>query len=274
MEKSEIESAIEAGLLLGEIKQTQSGSEFTVLPSNARVHDLEGLLDNPRRRRGSVNLVDLDSLIRYVKLFADTRTRIFADISQQDGSASFTAVLNYHEGGKDGNANWGDHRATYTATRTPEWLAWSGSNKKPMSQSTFASFVEDNIADIVEPSGAVMLEISRTLEAKRSVEFKSGVRLENGDHQIKFVSETTGRAGGNGELEIPATFALGIAPYIGGPAYKIQARLRYRITEGHLSLWYELVNPHKVIESATKEIVETIKQETEQEAFMGKAPSL
>jgi uncharacterized protein YfdQ (DUF2303 family) len=118
----------------------------------------------------------------------------------------------------------------------------------------------------------MMLEVAKTLEAKTLVEFKSGVRLENGDHQIKYVSETTGRAGGNGDLEIPSIFSLGIAPYMGGPAYKIQARLRYRITEGHLALWYELVNPHKVIESAAKEIVAAIKAETDQDAFMGAAP--
>lgn len=117
-----------------------------------------------------------------------------------------------------------------------------------------------------------MLEIAKTLEAKTSVDFKSGVRLENGDHQIKYVSETTGRAGGNGDLEIPSTFALGIAPYMGGPSYKMPARLRYRINDGHLVLWYELVNPHKVIEAAAKEIVATIKSETGQEAFMGTAP--
>jgi uncharacterized protein YfdQ (DUF2303 family) len=267
------QAIIEAGLHLGDIRKTSAGREFVVLPEGSALRDLDLLLDNPRRQKASVAVTEVDSFIRYLKAFGGSNARTFAAINPEAGTAIFSAILDYHEG-NEGTAGWGGHRVTFQAIQTPEWKVWSKNDRKPVGQSEFARFVEDNLGDIVQPDGAQMLEIAKTLEAKTSVDFKSGIRLENGDHHLHYVTETTGRAGGKGELEIPGTFVLGIAPFQGGPAYKVSARLRYRISEGHLSLWYELVSPHKVVEAACKEIVDTINSETGQQAFMGVAPAI
>jgi uncharacterized protein YfdQ (DUF2303 family) len=267
MAECDFQAALDAGVQLAAIQKSESGREFIALPEGARIELLDELREFPARQKANVQVSELDSLIRYLKAFGG-KTRIFAAINKIAGNASFVAVLDYHEG-KEGKPGWCQHKVTFTASQTPEWKIWSGSNRKQMSQVQFAQFMEENVGDIVEPSGASMLEISKTLEAKTSVEFKSGIRLENGDHQLRYVTETTGRAGGNANLEIPAFFVLGLPPFDGGPAYKIQARLRYRIADGNLSLWYELVNPHKIIDAACKEMLTTVEHETSIVPFIG-----
>ena len=48
-----------------------------------------------------------------------------------------------------------------------------------------------------------------------------------------------------------------------GDPWRVEAKLRYRIGDGgKLSIWYELVRPHKVIEAAVKELRATIATDT------------
>lgn len=265
-------AAVLVGQMLGEPKHLTGGRPFAVLPQETTVKDLEFLLETPTAKRGKVTVTELDSFIRYTKEFGESGTRIFADIKPD--AATFVSILDYHEAGKDGGPRWGRHRVTFDCIKTVEWNRWRSNDAKWLSQVDFAAFIEDNLAEIVEPSGATMLEIAKTLEAKSAVDFKSGVRLDNGDHQIKFTVETKAAAGQNGDLTIPSEFALGIAPFNGGLAYKVKARLRYRIEDGHLKLRYELIQPHKVIEAVCKDMLAAIHAETDQTPFAGPAPQI
>jgi uncharacterized protein YfdQ (DUF2303 family) len=260
------------GMDLADPRKPDGGREFIVLPKNSNVHDLERLLERPTRKRGLVTLHDLESFNRYVKAFGLAGTQIFAAINP--AGACIEAILDYHEARGSDAAGWGEHRAIYPCEQTVEWKRWISKNEQWLPQAEFAAFIEDHIEEIVDPSGATMLEIAKTLEARSNVEFKSGVRLDNGDHSLKFVVETKTTAGGNGELTVPAEFALGIAPFNGGPPYRVRARLRYRINDQRLFLRYELIQPHKVIEAACKELVATITAETGIAPLLGVAPKL
>ena len=55
-----------------------------------------------------------------------------------------------------------------------------------MTQVDFARFLEENMPDVVEPDSAELLEVALTFEAKKSVEFSSGVRLANGQIQFQY----------------------------------------------------------------------------------------
>jgi uncharacterized protein YfdQ (DUF2303 family) len=154
---------------------------------------------------------------------------------------------------------WGDHRVTYTCPHTTEWRTWIGANKKPMNQVDFAQFIEDNLPDIVE--GALLLEVSRTLEAKKKVNFASGIRLSDGQNQFTYEEQIEGTAG-KGQFKVPETFALGLSVFEGGDKYAVEARLRYRINEGKLALWYDLTRPHKIVEDAVKGVWKSIEEGT------------
>ncbi len=267
---TETEAAIDAGQRLAGAQILENGTPFVVASEGSTLLNLESLLLNPLSIGAQPTFNDLDSFIRYVNQFGPSASPVvFATLTEQ--SVSFTAVLDYHEPSAPHRAR---HRALYACAASPEWRRWSEkssteANPKPFTQAAFAAFIEDNLHDIIEPSGADVLEIARTLEAKQSVNFKSGIRLSNGDHSLSYVSETKGAAGGNGELAIPENFMLGIPPFVGSSPYKVTARLRYSITEGCLKFRYELVRPHKIIEAACKEMVERVTKETSLTPLMG-----
>jgi uncharacterized protein YfdQ (DUF2303 family) len=135
-----------------------------------------------------------------------------------------------------------------------------------MDQATFAEFVEENVRDIVvpddtptAPSAADMLEISRTLEAKKNISFRQGTRLDNGQVQLTYNEEIDGRAGETGQLNIPEQFFIGVKPFLGGDAFCVPARFRYRIVDSRLQMWFELVRPEKVLEEAYNAVRTKIK---------------
>ena len=100
-----------------------------------------------------------------------------------------------------------------------------------------------------------------TFEAKKSVEFSSGVRLNNGQIQFQYDEVVRGTAQ-RGTIEVPEHFVLGIPIHANGPAYRIPVRLRWRLQEGKVAFWYELVRPHRFIEDAVMEIRERIVNDT------------
>ena len=118
-------------------------------------------------------------------------------------------------------------------------------------------FFEENVKDITAPEGipdapsaADMLEISRTLEAKKNISFRQGTRLDNGQVQLTYNEKIDGQAGETGQLRIPEQFYIGVKPFLGGDAFCVAVRFRYRIQEARLVMWFELVRPDKVLEEA------------------------
>lgn len=106
-----------------------------------------------------------------------------------------------------------------------------------MTQAEFATFIEDNLADIAGsdglPSGADMLRMSIDFEAKQDMRFKSALRLQSGGVDLAFVQQED-----NGTLEkmkLFDRFAIGVPVFWGDAAYRVEARLRYRVREGKLS---------------------------------------
>ncbi len=231
---------------------------YAIIPEGYKLENLERLLANPMRRRGVVAVFDAPSLIALVKAQRTPGTVLYRTLNPPQ----FVAVFNDH--GRAGEApGWGDHRAVYACPLSPEWRTWSGANKRAMAQAEFAQFIEDNLPDIAEPPAAEMLEISRTLQAKKKVSFASGIRLDNGQHQFTYEEQIDGKAGARGQLRVPEVFTLGISAFENGARYAVRARLRYRISEqGALSIWFDLDRPHKVIEHAFAELNTVIEAET------------
>ena len=156
---------------------------------------------------------------------------------------------------------WCEHTATFKARRSVEFTTWMNTNRKQMTQVDFARFLEENMPDIVEPTSAELLQVALTFEAKKSVEFSSGVRLANGQIQFQYDEVVRGTAQ-KGRFEVPEQFTIGVPIHVNGPAYRIPVRLRWRLQEGKVVFWYEIVRPHRFIEDALKEIRERVANET------------
>lgn len=232
--------------MLGNFGKPQSvDGDFVVVPEDHTVTDLQSYKDGPRRIKEAVKVTTARSFIKYVADFNTDYTAVFADLKGE----KFTAVMDYHDP-VNGPA-WCEHKVHYSCPTDSRWKTWLEQDGKAMSQTNFAIFIESNLIDIVSPSGAEMLTISKELQAKKKIDFKSGQDLSNGDVQFTYNEQTTGSAG---QMEIPQEFKLGIPVYEGGAKYEVTARLRYRIQEGVLTMWYDLLRPERMAEDAFQEV--------------------
>lgn len=252
--------ALEVGAAIGDAKEVGLGS-YAVVPQGYELRSLEEFEASPMRKSGTVTLEDAASFIRYFNLHAIESSQIYGRINPP----MFVGVLDDHGGDYPG---WKDHLVKYACPFSIEWKEWSSKDKTGMSQEQFAEFIERNLPDIVEPPGADMLEISRSLQAKKKVNFSSGLRLANGQQELTYEEEIQGTSA-KGKLQIPETFKIGIQVLEGGAPYAIECRLRYRIKDATLVMWYELVRPHKILEDAVNDVWSTIEQQTTRLIYRG-----
>jgi len=274
-----VQTILNAGMALAGARRTgePNSTPYAVVPPGATLKDLSEFLEKPLRVKQRVALEEVESFIRYVTEYSDHRTRLFAEVNEN--GATITAVLDYHTGNKvhdetepdaEPTPGWCKHVAEYTCPLTVEWKRWTAHNGKPMEQTAFAEFIEQNQLEVVTPPGAELLEIAQTLKAKSNVDFLSGLRLSNGQQQLQYMEATSAQAGVNGNLSVPEEIELGIPVFQGGPRYSVKAFLRYRISNKKLNFHYVLFNPHKVIEHAAKAILEAVETGTKIEPFMGR----
>ena len=256
--------AIEALALKSQIPRVaDDGCEipFVIVNDNQSIADLEKLLPAPTRKRGNTVLRDEASFCKFVLTHAGTSTCVYG----AKNPPAFEAVFNDHNRLEPG---WRDHRASYPCPLSVEWLKWTGADGKQMKQADFAKFIEDNALDCRAPDSATMIEISRTLEAKKKVNFASGIRLSNGENELTFEETITGTAS-KGKVQIPELFTIGIPVLDGGAVYEVTARLRYRIGDGTLTMWFDLVRPHKIMEHAANELWQRIETALNVTVFNG-----
>lgn len=230
-------------------------AHFLVLPEDFTQTDItsvvQKLLPRPARKAGTITLNDIDSFIRYC---GDQKLAVEGYVYADVDAATLTAVFNDH----GGDAGWRDFRATYKVEKSRELATWLGANKKQMGQEEFAIFLEDNVADIVEPSGEQMLAMALTMQAKVDVSFSSSKRLDNGQIQLSYTETIDARAAG-GSIEIPREFSIGVRLFKNGQGYKLRARLKYRLGSGSVKFWYELDRPENATDEAFAEYVERVR---------------
>jgi uncharacterized protein YfdQ (DUF2303 family) len=258
---NDTQTAYLAGLVASEVR-TVGSNPYAVIPEGAELHDLEKMLPNPTRKRGNVVLRDTASFVAFVNMQKTAQTLIFGNKT----TPGFVAVFN---GDAVEQPGWGDYKAAYSCPTSVEWQTWNSMNGKQLGQEQFAQFIENNLPDMVQPPAAEMLEISRSLEAKKKVNFASSVRLANGENELTYEEQISGTAA-KGKLKVPEEFQIGIPVLEGGLMYAVKARLRYRIQDGgKLVIWYELIRPHKIIEDAVNTVWNEIEQKVGQSILNG-----
>lgn len=241
-----------------------------VAPESYKVHDLtekkEKAEPYAKRKSGVAVLKDLSSFLQYC---ADQELAGEGYIYADTDARSFTAVFNDYKAREV--AGWRDHRATYKASLTPELAKWLDNDGKAMDQTTFAEFIEDNIADVTEPEGAKLLEVATTLQAKTDINFGSARRLDNGQVQLAYTEVIEAKAGADGALTIPREFALGLRIFKNGHGYRLRARLKYRLHAGGVKFWYELDRPDRAIEDAFTGFVNQVREQSKYTVLLGQA---
>ena len=241
----------------------RDAAPFVVLRAGDGMERLEWLKEQlapPHRKTGTVKLNDAASFILYYKTHGNGAP-VYATLKP----AHFIAVLNEHT--KEA-AGWRDHRADFQVAHSQEWETWTkhnGAGAAFNSNESFALFLEDNAPDIVKPEAATMLSIALNFRVNADVNFSVAQRLQDGNVELGYRNLVTAQAQSEagGKLKIPEQFTIDVPVFAGIDAkkYKVEARFRFRLREGKLTIWYELVRPHKIVEQAFKDVWLLIEKE-------------
>lgn len=273
--RTDFDAALAAGTALaGKVVElirpagTRPGPAFVMVPEGYKVADLEAMQDVPVRPRGTVTVADEESFALLAERFASPARQIYCAPSTTLGQPpTFTAVLNDHA--SLDAPGWRDHRVVFTPKLSIEWVEWTKASGVPLPQASFAHWLESRVPEIIKPAGAQMLEIALSIEAKKKVDFASGVRLQNGTHQLTYVETIEGTAG-KGQLAIPETIEIAVPVFYGGQTYKVEARLRYRIGDNkQLAMWVELIRPEHTYDHAATQIRERLATRLGQPLLVG-----
>ncbi len=232
----------------------------------------ERLYAQPYRKTGAIVLEEQNSFVDYINRHKIIDlTTIYCQADYLKSEIGFRCIINDH-GGEYGEQQWRDHEARYTPFFSEEWKRWTSADREQKSQIEFALFIEDNLADIAAaegmPTGAQLLEMAVSFEANQDKRYKSSIRLQSGGVQLNFVEDDDAQT--LQQMKLFEKIAIGIPVFWGGDAYQLTARLRYRVTQGALTLWYELIRPDKIFEHATNTVIKNIKSETEVPLYFGR----
>lgn len=232
---------IAAHIQAGKIIFAPSHAPAVIVPEGFTLKDIEYLRDRPARIREHAKIATAQSFIDYVRMHSTQTSILLAD----EEARRIRALIDYH----DDEANHKDHTATYTCKLSKEWREWSAADNKRLNQLQFAEFIEDHVNDITDPVGAELLDMTNRFHVVRNSVFGSVQRLATGEFSIQYSQENQ-----KGSIEFPETITLAIAPFHAGERYELKARVRYRVDDGKLALWYQLISPEKVLEHAFSEV--------------------
>ena len=242
--------------------QNANSLPFVVIPEAGRVHTFDEVLERPIKLNQLTSLHTAKDFIAYVDRFADNNSVVFVDVL----GGKIQAVLDFHEATKVESYNSNalqrhcKHIANFRVNHTPEFLKIKENSGKKMTQMDFALFLEDVMPYINQPAAAELYEIVNTLQAKTSIDFKSGSRTDNGQVSLTYNENIEASAGRQGSLNIPEQIVFGIQVHRGGEHYALPARFRYRIKDGSIALWYDLDQLEKAIEKSMEDTVTYIRE--------------
>ncbi|MCC0035440.1 MAG: DUF2303 family protein [Hoeflea sp.] len=236
----------------------------------------------PARKAGTARMDTLESFIELTSRQATTDSVIFADTNWR--APSITAVIDYHrlDGGDADNLG---HRIHYAFPLSEQWKTWVAMNGKPMNQSDFAQFIEDNIADLSSPEAlevtdyeakfatkiatpAELVALSRGLAVHVASKAVSSVVLQSGEGEIVWDEVHQGADGK--KLKVPGLFMLQIPLFHMGELQRVPVRLRYRVREGATSWFYQIFRPDVAVTERVTEDFETAVKETGLPGYIGK----
>lgn len=120
-----------------------------------------------------------------------------------------------------------------------------------------------------ETDGELTHELRTPFVATKSVNFKSGSRLRDGQRQLTYVEVIDAQAGPAGNVTIPESILLRLAPFDGAEPVEMGARIRYRINDGALRIGYVLDRPDLVLRAAFADVVAGVEEQTGITALWG-----
>lgn len=234
------------------------GVPHLILPHGHTAKPMPELLERiaPLRIRRTVVAHDVRGFVDYVNEFKFDlagASRIYAGPVTKP---SLQARLDDHQIHDPSHVT---HLCDYACPTTVEWRTWTGKDKQAFGQVEFAEFLETNLRDIHEPSGADLLAATLDFRDSGTAEYRKAVRLTDGRIQFSYVQNSTA-----GIVQLPEIIKLGLPVFEGMPElYALKARLRWRLKDADLKLWYELDRPDITLRMAHDALLDLVRTATQ-----------
>lgn len=206
----------------------------------------------------------LESFLSYVEQFKTGATQIFAN---KDGGV-IKAFIDYHMTDK---VQHNRHIPSLAIKYSEELKNWLAADKAPLNQLQFAEFIEDNMANVVEPDGGLLLDIVTNLSSSKKVEFQSSVRLNDGMQRVSYSEEGTNK--GRNDLDVPSQLKLALPIFYGEDdvLYSVGVTLRCRIKDGQAIFVIKMKDVQKKIDEAFTDLCEKINKALVLQVLQGSA---
>lgn len=241
----------------------------------------------PERKTGTAVLEDLESFCAHVNRFKGPSSALFATRGNND-NPSIQCVLDYHEAGEDGKPRFGRHRSLYKFPLSDEWKAWTEVDDVEMSQAQFAHFIEDRLADVLDPGvvkedsktaifarsmGTTLADQARLLELSRGLRIRVAGKVVNEQNissgEIAITYETSHQDESGAPLKVPGAFALGIPVFKLGDFFQLPVRLRYRTENGRVFWKFVLYRTEETFDTAFTYALDKARTRTTLELYRG-----
>lgn len=239
------------------LQPREAEGDYALLPAGYSVHDHEQYRGRPDRIRQARQIATEASFIEYISRWQPGGS---PELLACRESLYLHCTLDGHSSDDAGQwvPSWCEHSARYNCPLDRRWEAWTGRDRHKFTQVGFAEWIEDHHEDFAEPAASDLLDLAVNLQIHRNAAFSSQVQLASGEFNFSF-SETNA----SGTVAVPAEIAIAVPVFVDGVVYKVRARLRYRLTEGALGIWYELIEPERYVDDAFGEVVSSVETETE-----------
>jgi len=259
-----LNAAINAARLAEPTLEMGDGRTFAFMPESYQLRETT----DPHRLPGHIDqavcLDDRASLVSYTNRFSDTRSILIADYD----AGTIASQLDWHRSNNDDEPGreHTKHTATLKLRDSEEYARWNQMEGEMHSQADFALFIEENVADVLDPDHSVLLEICRDLEATQGVKFRSGVRLDNGDRSFTYEDETHVK----NDMTVPTEITLQIPLYFGEEPAQIRAKFRFRPTANGLLLGFRWHRVEYMRQAKFQEMAVLAADETGLPVFFGR----
>jgi uncharacterized protein YfdQ (DUF2303 family) len=238
----------------------QLAAPLLAVQEGVKLESLEQYLPQPVRVKQTHILTAEKSFIEYLNRFKNSDSIVIA----QPQEHTFGCILDYHAAesspsGKQVTPAWCDHTCVLKLELSNEWNTWLKMNNQPFQQAALCDFIQENGPDFLHPTHADMLELVQRFDATQDVSFKSAMRMESGDVELRYETNTAV----HGTVQIPQQFEINIPVFQhDNERVPLKAWFRYTIREGVLIMRYKLHRPDKVFDNAFEAVCENIKEET------------
>lgn len=215
---------IEAQALIAAAKPIiiENGHSIVVLPSEVRLHSLEGYQPMRDRFRGALKTQSLRDFSKYVEQHNDADLGIAAGGFIDQDAMSATVIFNL---GTPDDAGHGDDRATLTLKPSAAYTAAQAIVGKSLSQQTLAEWLEDWAPNITAIAGDDTMTIAAAISGIRKMTIKATSQRDSTVGEFSASRSAMDDIEAKSQETLPTAFLFQVVPFEGLGTSTINLRL-------------------------------------------------